>query len=63
MDDPAAVSRCPGIVGDHNHRAALFPVDMADQFENRLARYRIEISGGLIGQEDRWGKDKCPGNS
>jgi hypothetical protein len=41
------------IVRDHQNRRALLRVDLAQQREHALGRLRVEVAGGLVGQDQR----------
>ena len=41
-----------GIVGDHHDGLAEVFVQGSKQFENCLGAFRVQISGGLIGEDD-----------
>jgi len=57
--DPVGDRCCPGIVRDHHDRLAVGVRGASQQIEDLAAGLRIEVSGGLIGEQDRWPAHEC----
>src|SRR5437867_1875874 len=53
VDAPFGVPRVAGIVRDHADRCAAL-VQLAQQVHDRLAAARVEVSGGLVREQDEW---------
>src|SRR5215216_4720720 len=61
--DPAAEpGRDPGVVGDHDHRDPAVGVEAGQQLQHLVARARVEVAGGLVGQQHGRLGDQGPGN-
>jgi hypothetical protein len=61
VDGPIGVARVPGIVRDHADGRA-FPVQLTQQLHDRLAVLRVQVSRGLVRQQDRWSAGNGAGN-
>ena len=60
VEDAMAVGGGLGIVGDHHDGLAEVFVERGKQIENRLGALGIEVSGGLIGEDDFGFADNGP---
>src|SRR6266545_3160312 len=56
------VGRHPGVVRDHHHRHATLVVQAGEQPDHLLAGARVEVAGGLVGQQHRGLGDQRPGD-
>src|SRR5215211_4040128 len=61
-DLAAEPGRDPGVVGDHHHRHPALAVEAGQQFQDLLARARVEVAGGLVGQQHGRVADQGPGD-
>ncbi len=50
------------VVGDDQKRRPAFPVDLPQQRLDGLARFGVEISGRLVGQDETRFIDEGPGD-
>src|SRR3990167_2891931 len=51
MHDAFRICGHVGLVRDHQHGDALFGVQVPEQFHDLLAAVRVEVAGGLVGQQ------------
>ena len=49
------------LVRDHDHRVAATP-EGVEEGEDFVASLRVEIAGGLVGEEDEEGGEERPGD-
>lgn len=62
FDDPVAAGGDMSVVGDDQKRRPAFPVDLPQQRLDGLARFGVEISGRLVGQDETRFIDEGPGD-
>ena len=58
-DDPEAARGDVGLVGD-DHDGLAVAMEVAEEFEDLVARLAVEVAGGLIGQQQRRLLDQGP---
>ena len=62
LDDPAAHHVDDALVVGGHHHGGPGLVDAVEQAHDALARGRVEVAGGLVGQQDQRAVDERPGD-
>jgi hypothetical protein len=61
-DDALSLGSNIGSVGDDDKRGTMFAIQAEQELHDLLTRFRIQVTGGLIGEDDGGVIDQGTGN-